>query len=120
MREVQWQRQTAIARRVAAWPDAWGADGCDGVCRNASDEPVFDVRLQLNGIGLIPDESSHEVLEVRRIAVLAPAEEQRFAFDCQLDETRGVPLLTLSFVDCAGRRWERLPNGRLRQSEAAF
>jgi hypothetical protein len=104
-------RRRAQARLVAAWAEELEGTGDESAAivylRNGSAEPVCDVYMTSRLIEAEPISSRvlppGKTVEIPAVAELAPRYE---LYGSDFD---------LEFVDAAGRRWRRLPDGRLRR-----
>jgi hypothetical protein len=117
----QEDRRRAQARRVSVLPTGVKVDD-DGIewfslkARNNSEEPVYEVRAAMMS-DLNPFAQDPEAAPIRPDIetlwpVLLAAEGSEYRFNVkQLGVRPGV--VGFSFTDAQGRRWKRLPNGRL-------
>jgi len=120
-RRKQAARVTAwLARQEDAAPPSWGA-----CVRNASDEPVFDVRVFFHHMREKDGGGYHAVSQGsppprETIGVLPPGEDRFVAIPenvramfgtITIDDTSSAS--SVEFTDAAGNRWERDPRGAL-------
>ena len=123
------QQRRAQASQVAIWvesatyhmnsnPPRWS--DFEVVIYNASDSPIHDVRVDRLPVDWAP-ESDH--VEAASISVVLPRTEAPWipfaGFEGEVLVVDGIPQgppLRLHFVDNAGVRWVRYPNGRLEEA----
>lgn len=120
---MQMQAQAAL---VCAWYDfrqtvKSNPDG-RGLCataRNASDLPVYDVRLRFRLVEFDRPGESRALLDLTSfLPVLPPGEDELFIQGPieeqeKLEHPLGMPLVSMTFRDAAERKWTRHFDGTL-------
>jgi len=111
-REAEEDHRREQARRVSVWateieqvPPALGSLVFFVVRANRSDEPVYDVLIEMAS----NDPGGAWAPWRKHIPVMPPGQEQT---RLQVVPYRPGPV-TLTFTDAVGRRWKRYPDGRL-------
>lgn len=105
-----YDRRREQARLVSAWIVSLKKDGKALLrVRNGSTEPVYRVRI----------ESTVMVADPVFYHVLPPGAEDDVETGDEASESPGYSTFSapirITFVDAAGRRWQRHPSGRLRR-----
>ncbi|MFF4114198.1 hypothetical protein [Streptomyces sp. NPDC001714] len=97
---------------VCAWPEDWSGRDIHVICRNAGDEPIFDVVVRVSGEQLGQSPSVDGSTCVRSVFLMRPGEET----DTNLASTTPIgarPYVDIAFRDAAGNRWWRRADGGL-------
>jgi hypothetical protein len=124
-REAEEDRRSEQARLVSAWPQDpfWeqGQTWLPVAIRNGSSEPVYQVRAVMvppeSPYASDPEVATADVNKVRvRREIVAPGQLTIAHFGIEALNVVPGPI-SVSFIDAAGRRWKRYPDGRLVETD---
>lgn len=96
---------------VCAWPEDWSAGDVHAVCRNATDEPIYEVFVRAAAEPAATAPVGQDAV-TKRVALIGPGE----ALDAHLElpvDTGRAPHVDVRFTDPRGTTWWRRSNGVL-------